>query len=766
MNKNLILLVLLCLSINSYAQKNIKIYGRIFDANTFEPISYCNVANRSSGVGTVTDLYGNYTLMVKAGTIQIQASFVGYKKKLLKSINIKTDTLIYIYLEPGLELQEYVVYSGNNGVTNNERVGLLQLSSRDIAFAPSAAGESNLIASLKTLPGVSAGKEGGTELSVRGGRFDQNLILLDDVPVYNINHSFGLLSLFNSATIKNVNLYKGAIPSNYGGRLSSVVDIATKEGNNQHMGGSINFSTVAGSFALEGPLVKNKTSYMLSFRRSMPDLLVRAGHKIADSEILPILYFMDVNAKVNHTFNDNNQIFFSYYTGQDKLGLLSTGEENYAESNQGWGNHLFSIRWNSRLKNKMNLHVASYYSRFFEFYEQKTKEDNITQKQTANSHMDELGAKCSFSHVLSHALNYKAGIEMYYRSFHLPEATYFNDGSQNIYSHAIEQQTGAAVFATAQYTVDHFAIRFGLRSDVFAAQDETKIFAQPRLQLKYYHNTRLTFKAGMMRNIQTLMALRKANNGFPGYTYIPLTKRLKPLDAWQVSGGVHYKAHQHLYFDVEFYYKEMNNVAFNHLNSTQVFPINQWDEHLRQGRSDAYGMDFTAELIKKNYNIRLSYSNAKSTATVYNNGTRMVYPTDYDIRHDVNLCGEIKLRQTELKKKWLTYNQAFHSGVPFTLPGNIIKNEAPLFNQYKTFWETNNNYIFDTPNNHKLEPYHRLDIAYHSEKKKRRGSRILTLGLINVYGHLNTYIIYQDGGDYKKLTLFPPMPIISYKRTF
>ena len=557
MIKNTIVYFIFCFNLLhiTKGQENVKITGRIYDAKSYEALSYSNVVAINQDVGTTTDVFGNYSLVVNKGKINLKSSFIGYQ-----SDNIvffaTGDTVINIYLQKGIKLSEYIVYANNNAVINSQHVGSLSLPIKDIEFAPSVGGESNLIASLKTLPGVSAGKEGNSELNVRGGRFDQNLILLDEVPVYNINHSFGLLSLFNSTTIKSVVLHKGAIPVSYGGRLSSVLRIATKEGNKKEIKGCASVSTVATSLMLEGPIIKDKTSFLLSMRRSWPDLLVRVGSEFASSDFVPILYFMDINAKINHQFNENNHLYVSYYTGRDKLGLMATPEENYAESNQGWGNNLFSTRFYNRLKNGMNLNSSVYYTRFYEFAEQKMEVEGVIKKQTEKSHMAEFGVKLYLSNNINSKFKYDLGGELYRRIFEMPVINYAYGNLQNNYSYDLEKQNGGALFCSLDYHFLPFDFSAGVRMDIFKGSSKIYSTLQPRLALKYIYSNRLTFKTGMMTNVQSTAALHKANNGFPGYSWIPLTNEMKPQKSQQYSIGMHYKVSNRLYFDTEVYYKK------------------------------------------------------------------------------------------------------------------------------------------------------------------------------------------------------------------
>nr|WP_321454220.1 carboxypeptidase-like regulatory domain-containing protein [uncultured Carboxylicivirga sp.] len=760
----LLLAGLSVLSVN--AQKQIKISGSVYDAHSKETLPTATLLNGITQKGTITNAYGDFQMQVQEGVVHIEASFMGYQTLSLQ-LDLHTDTMLNIVLVPGIELAEATVTASKEAVSAGTTPGLLKLPVSAIEFAPSFAGENNLITTLKTLPGVSAGKEGGSELYVRGGRFDQNLILLDGSPVYNLSHAFGLLSVFNASTIKNVNLYKGAIPAEYGGRLSSVLDVSVREGHKNEYHGDIGVSTLAAAFTFEGPIVKEKASFLVSARRSWPDLLVLAAMSSAnDAEFVPGIYFNDINAKVNFTCWDKHHFYLSYYTGQDEMFVRSKYDGSDTESSQGWGNHLATMRWNTKTKGGSLLNASAHYSRFFDYNRDRYNSETVNQWTKQEALMEEIGLKFNAERTLNGVFSIKAGVEGLVRIFSLPSTEYESGSNYKLYDQGTQYQNVLAAYGTLLYSKNQWSGSIGLRASMFGEAVNDYFFMEPRLALNYRLNDEWTLKAGAMYNVQPLYAMTKANHGFPGYTWLPLSGNLKPQTAYQVSAGFHYNPLPNLHVDLEGYFKRSYNVAGNYMYSTTVYPANEWYKYINQGDGIAYGTDVLIEYRRKKWDVKLGYSLAESAVRIDEINFGNWFPFEYDIRHDLNIAGSWQFQSKEEGKKWLTYNYAIHSGTPVTLPSQSIQSIRPLFPNHNSWYTERAAAYYSHPNNYRLRPYHRLDVAINMEKYKKRGSRIWSLGLMNAYCRMNPYIIYQDGNQFKELVMFPILPVVSFKRTF
>lgn len=763
---SLLIGVLLGLAANS--QTKLKVYGVISDAQTGELLQAASV--KSSGKtnsGSITNLYGYYSMNIaKNELIDIQVSFMGYQSKRFV-FNAKNDTLLNIQLVPGLELKEYTVSVQKNTYTSKTQIGKLGLTSEAIKWAPSLAGESNVMSVLKTLPGVSAGKEGSSELFVRGGSHDQNLILLDQSPVYNLNHAFGLLSVFNSSALKNVSLYKEGIPSEYGGRLSSVVDVSVKEGNRKTYSGDFTISTLAATVTVEGPIVKDKASFLFSARRSWPDLLV-TGITLANDDDMAIgYYFMDINAKSNFSVKKKHHFYISYYTGQDKLFVKSEETTQKGKMEQGWGNTIASTRYQSVSDNGAFNEALLYYSSFNEFDNYGIKSSTKTASQQNKSELNEFGFKTSREWSFSESFKYKFGLNGLLRSIQSPYKISMEDGisSETRYSSAVEQKELAA-FISAHYTKNKFDTQFGLRTVSFGEQLTDYFSLEPRLSVFYNLTNSFSLKAGTMRNMQSVYAMPKSVSGMPGYTWLPTTGQLKPQSSWQTSVGANWQKGK-INLDAEIYYKWMKNIAGNYLYPSNLYQSTQWYDIIDQGSGRAYGLDFLAQYSRAKFQVNLKYSLSKaehSFPTVLNG---QWIPAIYDIRHDFSLDGSWTVQENTVKKKWLTSNFALHSGIPFTLPNQSIKSMNPVLSEENYYFDFSYLDYYQQPNNARMKLYHRLDVGYHMQKKLARGVRTWSLGVMNLYNRQNPYNIYKDKtGTFKQLVIFPIMPFVAFKRSF
>jgi len=748
------------------AQQYVKIYGTVKDAKSGETLPSATIWIKTEGKGATTNRYGYYLIKIKSNTpTVIQASYIGYEK-FETTINTKTDTVLNIYLIKGILLSETTVKANKSDIISNVSIGKNKLPITDILFLPSVGGESNLIASLKTLPGVSAGKEGSSELYVRGGSFDHNLILLDGAPVYNLNHAFGLVSIFNTVTIKDVTFYKGAIPARYGGSLSSVLDVSIREGNNKKIKGNFNISTLAASITAEGPIKKDKASFLFSFRRSWPDLFFTLFSGLANKGYTPGLNFMDINGKVNFTLDKKNHFYINYYTGQDKLFVKYKDNTHKSNYQTGWGNHLATIRWNT-ISNKGIFYKANvYYSRFSEFNENTNITTNNINGQKSNSYLNEYGINSSVTFPVKNNLLLESGVEGYYRKIQLPSGTIIQNGLHSTDSTSFENQYSLSSYISSTYNITNLIIKAGLRLSMFGEEITNNISVEPRITLVYKVNDNLSLKTGAMTNKQNLYAMPKTTNGFPGYSWIPLTGKLNPEKMWQVSVGAT-KIINHLSIDIEGYYKKITNIAGNHLYSTAVYPANELVNYISQGKALMYGIELFSEYKLNHMKIRSSYTlaNSKNSFEDIDNGNW--FPTNFDIRHNLTITGEYYFISNEEKRNWLTCNFSFHTGIPFSLPDRSIKNSFSVFKEEDYDFDFSSLNYYEQPNNYRFKSYHRLDLGFNNLKHKQYGSRVWSFGIINIYNRQNTYLTYRDDkSNFKQLILFPIMPYISLKINF
>lgn len=765
---SIMFVVLFCSYLTAIPQTTVKIYGVVSDAKTGELLPAATVINNNDIQNSaITNVYGYYLLTIKSNEmVNIQVSYVGYQNKSF-FLNLSNDTILNINLVPGVELGEFTVSASEISNRKLTQIGKMGLTREAIKYAPSLAGESNIMVALKTLPGVSAGKEGSSELFVRGGSHDQNLILLDKSPVYNLNHAFGLLSVFNSSALKNVSLYKGGIPSEFGGRLSSVLDVSVNEGNRKSFSGDFTVSTIAATATAEGPIIKDKASFLISVRRSWPDILVSGISKGNNSDLSIGYYFMDINAKTNFSFKKKHHFYLSYYTGQDKLFAKNNSESQKSEMNQGWGNTIASARYQSVSGNGSFNEALVYYSSYNEFELNGINSTENLSSQENRSELNEFGFKTSKEWGAGNYFKYKVGVNGLYRSVQPPFKILLENGNENeIVNSITEHQKELGAFASTNYSNKKVDVQFGLRTSMFGEQLSNYFSLEPRLSILFQANDALSFKAGAMRNTQSIFAMPKSVQGMPGYTWLPTTGNLKPQSSWQTSAGVNWKTGR-LNIDAEAYYKWMKNVAGNYMYPSKLYQSTQWYDIVEQGSGRAYGLDILSQYTGKEFQINLKYSLSRTEHSFSSVLSGQWIPADYDIRHDFTLTGLWTIQENEQKKKWFTGNFALHSGIPISMPTQSIKSMMPVLNKENYHFDFSYFDYYSQPNNIRTKLYHRLDLGFHMQKSLPKGFRTWSLGLINAYNRQNPYSIYKDGtGNFKQLVLFPIMPFVSFKRSF
>ncbi len=716
------------------SQNSVKVYGIVSDLQTGELLQAATIKNsnnlQKSGISNV---YGYYLIHVEAGEmVAIEASYVGYKSKRF-NLNLSNDTVLNIKLEPGVQLGEFTISASEISKSSLSQIGKMELPVEAIKYTPSLAGESNIMTALKTLPGVSAGKEGSSELFVRGGSHDQNLILLDKSPVYNLNHAFGLLSVFNSSALKNVSLYKGGISSEYGGRLSSVLDVSVKEGNRKALSGDFTLSTIAATATVEGPIVKDKASFLISARRSWPDIFDSGISKANNGDMAMGYNFMDINAKTNFSLKKKHHFYLSLYSGQDKLFAKSDADFQKSEMKQGWGNTIASARYQSVSGNGSFNEALIYFSSYNESDLNRINSLENESSRGNRSELKEFGFKTNKDLGLGQNLSIKFGVDGLYCSIQPPFKLLAGNGIENeIKNSQTVQQKELSAFASSGYSPGKFNIQFGLRTSMFGEQLADYFSFEPRLSIIYKAGKSLSIKMGAMRNTQSVFAMSKSIQGMPAYTWLPATANLKPQSSWQTSAGLNWQKGK-FNIDAEAYYKWMENIAGNYLYPSNLYQSSQWYDIIEQGTGRAYGFDVLSRYVSGQLQANFKYSLSKSEHSFSTLLNGQWIPADYDIRHDFSLTGIWTVQENEQKKRWFSGNFALHSGSPISLPTQSIKSGMPVFNEENYEFDFSYLDYYNQPNNARTKLYHRLDFGFHMQRKQTKGFRTWSLGVINVY---------------------------------
>ncbi len=774
------------------------IHGYISDANTGERLAGATVYNFSKKKGTSSNSYGFYSLSVNTNRVVVRFSFIGYEP-VTKSLTISKDTTINIALTPNLTLNEVTVTA--NSINYQEELGTIKLQAKALKKIPVILGEQDIIKSIQLLPGVQQGHEGNAGMYVRGGSADQNLILLDGVPVYNVSHLAGVFSVFVPDAVSQVELIKGGFPARYGGRLSSVLNISMKEGNLKKHEGSYSIGLMASKFTIEGPLIKDKLSYIISGRRTLLDLLTRAIKATQPSGVSlnAGYYFYDANAKINYIHNENDRFFLSFYSGRDKLfANTKTEDKGFGQENRsklkngfGWGNITSSFRWNHKVSARMfsNLHLT--YARYNYRLTTKSKQatastqtdGSVTKHLTRSdlkyfSGIEDFSAKMDFDYYPSDKLDIKFGAGAVRHLYSPGEFSMKIGGDDDNGSSTSENPRIVAneIYGYAENEVEvfeKFKINTGLRYTFFNVQNKTSMFLEPRLSAKYKIDQWL-LKLSYSRMVQNIHLLASNGAGLPTDIWVPATKYIPAQKARQFSLGAKRSIAQGLEFSIDSYYKWMSDVVeykdgVNFMNTN----IN-WEDKIETGKGRAYGIELFLKKKKSKLTGWIGYTLAWSDRLFDNINKGKRFPYKFDRRYDLKCVLMYDWKENiDISAAWV-----FSSGNAITLPTSTYQGvennfETPFFDFFTEKEIKNNNQMdyIEERNNVRMKPYHRLDLSVNFRKQKKHGKRTWSLGVYNVYSRQNPYFYFyhnEKNGDrkLKQFSLLPIIPSATYRYDF
>lgn len=761
------------------------IAGYVTDASSGETLIGAYIMTPDGKKGTETNQYGYFVLTLPEGENQIIASYVSYTEKTL-SFNLKKDTTVRIKLEPDNQLEELVVTAKE--IKRDKRLEETVISKEVISpellnVLPAILGEPDLVKTVQTLPGVQSGMEGSSGLYVRGGSPDENLILLDDVPLYNVTHLFGFFSVFNADAIKNVNLHKGGFPARFGGRLSSVLDIHTKDGNDKELHGAFQIGLLSSKFSLEGPIVKERTTFFVSARRTYFDVLSKP---FLPQEEKFGYFFWDLNAKVNHKFNDRHRLYFSIYSGRDKLGFESEGHYDNWDFGLGWGNISSALRWNYLIHNKLFMNTTVAFSKYKFFtesndvmYNYTTNKKEYEMNMIYTSMIRDWSLKNTFTYTPNNSHEIKFGEAVTLHSFKPGEqGVYEKYSEENLYGDAGTDTTIHSSEATPTecnlFVEDEFKItkrinlNIGLHASLFNVNEKTYTSLEPRLSFAAHPTEKFTIKAAYTKMQQYLHLLSNSTIGLPTDLWVPVTQNVKPLESHQTAVGFVFGLPKDLLFSIEGYYKTMDNVI-EYKEGASLFSSTNWEEKVDMGKGRSKGIEF---MLKKETGkttgwIAYTLSKAERKFDEINKGEW--YPTNYDRTHDISIVINHKFSEkVDLGATWV-----FGTGYPVTMQTHYILIDPSL--QMKDYYDENRIDYASSRNNYRMENYHRLDLGVniHRQKEGSKIKRQLSVSVFNVYNRHNPFFYTIDTGHYEdgtrklmKTSIFPTIPSISYSIKF
>ncbi|NML40278.1 TonB-dependent receptor [Chitinophaga sp. G-6-1-13] len=767
--------------------------GYVEDAVSGERLIGVSLVAPQYDAGTVTNAYGFYSLTLPDDTVRIQLSYLGYQR--LDTFVTMQNTMSFSFRLKTLssQLEEVTIRgAGANNIVASSQMSRINVSGALVQAMPRFLGEPDLFKTLQLMPGVKQGTEATSALLVRGGTPDQNLILLDGAPLYNPVHLMGLFSTFNTNVLKDVTLYKGAFPARYGGRLSSVVDISTKDGDMHKIHGNFSVGLLSAQAMLEGPIKKEKTTFVISVRRSYPDLA--AGIYLSNQNEISDpgkfrLNFYDVNAKLHHKLSDKDKLYLSFYGGRDKLatevGYNGGYPTNYYVSNTGvhWGNYTGTIRWNHVYSPKLfsNVMLIGSDYRFQSLFDQKGVSDAVkyTDHQKLNSGIRDFGGRIDLDYQLNPAHTIKAGAQLMYRVFtpgvlqskQTENNEVLVDSSNN--NHKI-RALEVNLYAEDDWEISKkLKLNAGLHVSGFKVQNRFYMSVQPRVSARYLLPGDWALKASYSRMTQYMHLLAYNSISLPADLWVPATNKVRPQDADQYALGVtHYLFGGKFEFSAEGYYKYMHNVieykeGANYLTAAKG---DTWEQQVTAGEGTSYGMELL--LQKKTGRLTgwlgytLAWANRRLPAVNYGRE----FPYKYDRRHDFHLVAVYKLRKgIELSGSW-----TYQSASPFTIPlASYLGIMDPLSSTGSSWTSRQIDYV-SARNNARIQAYHRLDLGVSFIKYKKNGLiRTWNVSLLNAYNRSNPFFYYVNSFDRLQpkvnltaVSLVPILPSVSYDLKF
>lgn len=792
--QNLLILLISVMVTSVFAQKQYTISGFIQDAATGEQLIGVNLYDLNNNEGVSTNNYGFFSLTLPKDSVYLSISYVGYKTELL-TFYLDKNIELNLELESDNQLDEFsVVGTKVENIEESTQMSRISISSAQLKKIPSLLGENDVIKALQLLPGVQSGGEGQSGMYVRGGSPDQNLILLDGVPVYNADHLFGFFSVFNADAISDVNLIKGGFPARYGGRLSSVLEVNMKEGNKKQLKGTGSISTIASKLTLEGP-INEKTSFLVSGRRTYLDLITKPiiNRQLANSdnnESGGLAYnFYDLNFKVNHTFSPNDKVYFSVYNGQDKFGLEARQkyDDGYDAFGVGvnWGNLAFIGRWNHLISKKLFSNLTLNYTKYkfrTRAYNETVFTEDDEQVNTYfglnyDSGIEDIAGRIDFDYYPNPDHHIRFGGQFTNHTFN-PGA--FNlellENDEDVFNVNFGNSKVKAneffVYGEDDFKIgDRLKVNAGAHLSAYLLEDNSYASFQPRVSLRYKLFNRLSVKASYATMAQFVHLLTNQGLGLPTDLWVPSTERIKPQRSRQVALGLASNIGKGLELSVEGFYKEMENVI-SFKEGSSLFVREGWEDKVTQGNGEAYGMEVFLQKKKGDFSGWIGYTLAWNFRQFDDLNEGRIFPFRYDRRHDFSIVGIYNINdRISMSATWV-----YGTGNAVSLPSLQVPtfSEYPVNNSWEFLYNTVN--TFDERNNFRMRAFHKLDFSIDFRKEKKWITRVWSIGVYNAYNRRNPFFLNinerfdnETGKSTKELTevaLFPVIPSITYKFEF
>jgi hypothetical protein len=756
-----------------------------------EPLVNVSLYDRASRTGTLTDEYGHYTLILPKGTHNIDVSWFGRKQKSFR-VNIVKETSLDIVIRGVMELSEVVVSGDLNSPLNTTQTGKLTLRQQDIKTEFSLLSSPDLVKTLQRTSGVAQGTELSGGLLVHGGSPDENLFLLDGTPIYQTNHSLGLFSTFNADIINNVDFYKSGFPARYSGRVSSITDVRTRDGNMTEHHGSFSLGLIDGRLHFEGPIVKGKTSYNIALRRSWIDLLLAPAYAIInsskdDGSKFKLNYaFHDFNAKITRKLDHNDKLWLSLYSGRDHYGIKDedswSNYRNTTDNKFRWGNLNATLagyfHLSSHLSNSTSL-IATY-----SYTNQNTKEDDIYFSEPGIRHrssldirnnktkMYDLGIKTDFILIPHPSHDIRFGGSFTYHEFNpqtIIQAFFLGDPNEHVDTTGVSEHTNMSSLEAQLYAEDDITLcrwinlNIGTSYTAYQVSDKTFQSLDPRLSIRWHPVESITFKLSYTHMSQSIHRIASTFLDIPSDFWVPSTVNIPLVKSHQFTTGIYTQLGSKLYVSLEGYLKFTDNLLqYRHWMGLQP-PAAYWEQNVTQGRGKSYGIELDARYRTRRLTVQAAYTlswSKRNFPELYSGW----FDDQFDNRHRLNV-----LVRSALSGKVSAYAAlTLRSGNRVSFPiASAVNPQMPNDRN-----EQESSYIYGKPNSLSLPLYHRLDVGFnfkHTTKKGREA--IWNVSVYNAYCHLNTMyakIRQTDDGCLSATAkgYIPIIPSISYTINF
>jgi len=783
MRKTILLIVIfLSLIVPSKAQERsdeVVLSGYVRESGSRELLIGVNIYFPSIQRGTTTNRYGYYSIPVTPGTYDVVYSYVGYQA-VTRRIILDKDIVTDVLLEPSIEISGVeVTAERTEKVSEMVQMSVIELPVKQVRQLPTLLGEKDVFKALQLLPGVQSGNEGSSGLYVRGGGPDQNLIILDDATVYNASHLFGFFSLFNGDALKSIELTKGGFPARYGGRLSSVIDMSMKDGNKERFAGSAGIGLISSRLVVEGPIIKDTASFILSGRRTYIDALTRP---FMPKDEKAGYYFYDLNAKLNYDFGPKNKLFLSGYFGRDKFSFLSRG--SYGEDRGGlfWENATATLRWNHLYNNRIfsntSLILSNYQLQIYQ--EDNYYESNFELRY--RSGIRDLSLKHDVDYFISARHQLRGGVQVTMHRFN-PSAFVIKDSDLNQYEEEISTITTyeSGIYIEDQASLSsRLKMNAGLRVSHFVHEKKSRIQPEPRLSLSYRLRDDMAAKAAFSMMNQYVHLLSNTGVGLPTDLWVPSTENIGPQRSMQAAAGLARDLPlSGVGITLEGYYKHSQDIigyregaSFLLIDDPGQAGEFSWEDNITTGQSWSYGGELLIQKKTGKWSGWIGYTLSWTWKQFDEVNFGKKYFARYDRRHDISVVAIY----TPNERITLSGTWVYGTGNAITLP--LAEYYAIIHNPVNTnpeFWYQGYYYYvndYGEKNSFRMTPYHRMDVGIQFHKDKGNYKRTWEISIYNLYNRKNPFFYYIDTdwatqrSVLKQVSLFPLIPSVSYSIDF